>query len=154
MVDIKTQTLTLYSEGEVALNCKVSTAKAGVGNLKDSFKTPLGHHMICEKIGENAPLNAVFVGRKQTGEIYSKSLLEAFPCRDFILTRILWLSGLEEGKNQGGEVDTRERYIYIHGCPDECPLGIPLSHGCIRMCNSDVIALFDKASIGMPVLIK
>ena len=106
-----------------------------------------------EKIGDNEKVNSVFVGRQTTGELYSSSLKGQQPDRDWILSRILWLSGLEPDKNQAGSVDTLQRYIYIHGCPDEEPVGIPLSHGCIRMRNDDVIALYAQVTAGTHVFI-
>jgi lipoprotein-anchoring transpeptidase ErfK/SrfK len=108
-------------------------------------------HKIRAKIGKICPENTVFVGRRPTGELYHPSLRAQFPNRDWILTRILWLSGLEPGKNRFGNVDTMRRYVYIHGCPDDDKMGIPSSHGCIKMRNSDVISLFDLVEIGTRV---
>jgi lipoprotein-anchoring transpeptidase ErfK/SrfK len=105
-------------------------------------------HRIRLKIGAGCPRNAVFVGRRPTGEIYSAELAAAQPQRDWILTRILWLSGLEPGRNRGGSVDTLRRFIYIHGCPDNVPMGVPLSHGCIRMRNRDLLELFERVDNG------
>ena len=145
---ISQQQLTLIDElGEVAY-WPVSTALNGVGSNQGSGCTPLGRHQIKIKIGEDAPLNTVFVGRRATGEIYAPELAAAHPERDWILTRILWLSGLESGVNRGGHVDTLRRYIYIHGTPDSEPMGQPKSHGCVRMRNADLIELFDKVSAG------
>lgn len=121
----------------------ISTAKNGIGQQKGSNQTPLGWHTIRAKIGADASPNSVFVGRRFTGEIYSTELAEQFPQRDWILSRIMWLSGCEIGRNRLGNVDTMQRYIYIHGTPDTEPMGVPESHGCIRMRNSDVIELFD-----------
>ncbi len=129
----------------------VSTALNGVGCEKNSGKTPLGKHVIRAKIGQNEPLNSVFVGRRPTGEIYSPELAQSQPERDWILTRILWLSGSEVGQNRLGQVDTMQRYIYIHGTPDSEPMGVPLSHGCIRMRNEDIIELFDLVEVSTPV---
>lgn len=103
------------------------------------------------KIGAGEPENAVFRGRRTTGEIYSAALAKAHPDRDWILTRILWLSGTEVGRNRLGEVDTMRRYIYIHGTPDTEPLGVPGSIGCIRMRNRDIIELFDLVPAGTRV---
>ena len=119
-----------------------------------SKKTPRGKHIIRAKIGDAATPGTVFVGRRATGEIYKPKMMMEYPERDWILTRILWLSGLEVGKNRLGNVDTMRRYIYIHGAPDDAPMGTPGSHGCIRMRNSDVIALFDRVSVGCPVFIR
>jgi hypothetical protein len=131
----------------------VSTALNGAGELKNSGCTPRGEHVIRACIGDGLPLNTVFVGRRPTGEIYSDALGQQFPQRDWILTRILWLSGTELGKNRLGNVDTMQRYIYIHGCPDALPMGVPLSHGCIRMHNTDLIELFSRVSAGTRVII-
>ena len=132
----------------------VSTAKNGVGNERGSYKTPLGRHMVRAKIGEDCPVNTVFVARRSTGEIYAPELAREFLQRDWVLTRILWLSGLEAGKNRLGHVDSMQRYIYIHGCPDVYPMGVPLSHGCIRMRNLDIIELFDLVDVGVEVFIE
>lgn len=148
VIDLPSQVLYLMSEQEKLASYPISSAKAGLGERKDSGQTPRGKHIIRAKIGDKAPLNTVFVGRRPTGEIYSPALAEQYPDRDWILTRILWLSGLEPGVNRLGEVDTMQRYIYIHGTPDDTPLSVPLSHGCIRMHGRDVIDLFDRVSIG------
>lgn len=113
--------------------------------------TPRGCHVIGEKIGADELINTVFVGRLPTGEIYRPELRKNFPQRDWILTRILWLNGCEPGVNLGGQCDTRDRYIYIHGAPDDVEMGRPGSHGCVRMCNRDVIRLFDLVSVGTHV---
>jgi len=105
-------------------------------------------------IGADSPLNSVFVGRRASGEIWSSELKKQFPQRDWVLTRILWLSGLERGYNRLGQQDTMRRYIYIHGCPDDEPMGIPKSHGCIRMRNEDIVELFELVQAGLPVLIE
>ncbi len=132
----------------------VSTAKNGVGEQRGSECTPRGQHIIRAKIGAQEKINSVFVGRRLTGEIFSEDLRASYPERDWILTRILWLSGLEAGKNRLGKVDTMRRYIYIHGCPDSDAMGEASSHGCIKMRNSDLVELFDKVSIGTNVTIK
>ncbi len=116
-----------------------------------SFKTPRGRHRIRAKIGAGQPVNTVFVGRRPTGEIFTPELAARHPDRDWILTRILWLSGCEPGFNRLGEVDSMRRYIYIHGAPDTVPMGVPASHGCIRMRNVDVMDLFDRVPVGTPV---
>ncbi|MFM6979524.1 MAG: L,D-transpeptidase family protein [Methylophilaceae bacterium] len=152
IVSIANQRLTLLSDQQqVRAEYSISTAKNGVGQLKNSSCTPLGKHIIRAKIGANSPVNAVFVARRWTGEIYTPALQQAHPTRDWILSRILWLSGCEIGLNRLGNVDTMQRYIYIHGCPDDAPMGIPLSHGCIRMRNADVMQLFDMVSVGTEV---
>ncbi len=131
----------------------ISTAKNGPGEQIDSECTPRGLHAICEKIGTDAPSGAVFVGRRPTGEIYSPELRARFPTRDWILTRILWLTGMEPGCNQGGEVDSRWRYIYLHGTPDDVTLGTPGSRGCIRMRNADIMELFEQVEVGTRVML-
>ena len=151
---ISNQTLTLYNDdGGVVVHYLVSTAANGVGCEKDSGCTPLGAHVVRAKIGEGAPSNTVFVARRQTGEICTPALMAEFSNRDWILTRILWLSGTDIGKNRLGNVDTMQRYIYIHGTPGSTDMNKVGSHGCIRMRNSDVIALFDMVEVGTPVII-
>ena len=151
---IQHQTLTLFDNfGGVKAKYSVSTAANGVGCEKDSGCTPLGAHIIRAKIGDGATPNTVFVGRRATGEICTPELMAEFPNRDWILTRILWLSGTELGFNRLGNVDTMQRYIYIHGTPDSTDMGKIGSHGCIRMRNADVIALFDAVPVGTSVVI-
>ncbi len=152
-VDIKAQMLSLFNNKALVASYSISTAKNGFGEEKNSEKTPRGWHCVEKKIGQDAAPNTVFVGRVPTGEIYSAEFAATQPQRDWILTRILWLAGLEEGKNKGGNVDTFERYIYIHGCPDEASFEKPSSHGCIRMHNADVISLFDRVEEKIPVYI-
>ncbi len=154
-ISIAKQTMTvLDADGELLAQFPVSTALNGVGCEKDSGCTPLGAHVIRAKIGEGAPLNAVFVGRRQTGEICTPALMEAFPNRDWILTRILWLSGKELGKNRLGNVDTMQRYIYIHGTPESTGMSVAASHGCVRMRNQDIVTLFEMVSVGPTVHIE
>jgi len=153
-IDIATQTLTLLEDGRCRLRYAVSTAKNGPGERNGSQCTPRGLHIVRAKIGGDAAPNTVFVGRRPTGEIYSPALAEQFPGRDWILTRILWLSGCERGRNRLGDVDTMRRYIYIHGSPDSVPMGIPGSIGCIRMRNNEIIELFECVSVRVPVLIR
>lgn len=148
VIDLPSQVLYLMSGQDELASYPISTAKAGLGERKDSHQTPRGKHIIRAKIGAQAALNTVFVGRRPTGEIYTPALAALFPNRDWILTRILWLSGLEPGVNRLGEVDTMQRYIYIHGTPDDMPLSVPLSHGCVRMHGQDVIDLFDRVNVG------
>ena len=150
---IASQQLTVYTDGKPAQYYPVSTAKKGAGELMGSECTPTGWHKIRAKIGAGQPLNSVFVGRRATGEIYNSGLFEQYPQRDWILTRILWLGGLEPGRNRYGRVDTTWRYIYIHGCPDELMDGSPGSHGCIRMNNADVLDLFNRVEVGVKVYI-
>lgn len=154
-INIKEQGLTAFDgAGKVVMRTLVSTASNGVGEVENSYCTPRGWHKIRAKIGQDLPANTVFRGRRPTGEIYTKALRQRFPDRnDWILTRILWLSGLEPGFNRLGEVDTMRRYIYIHGCPDDDRMGVTSSHGCIKMRNSDVIELFDQVETGTLVYI-
>lgn len=153
IVDIKSQTLRLLQDQEEIVRYSISTAKLGAGEMEGSFKTPRGRHRIVEKIGADLPERAVFVSREFTGEIYSADLAAQHPTRDWVLTRILWLSGMQPGFNHGGNVDSQQRYIYIHGCPDTKPMGIPDSIGCIRMRNHEVIELFEKVTVGTEVII-
>jgi L,D-transpeptidase YbiS len=132
---------------------QISTAKNGVGEVMESGCTPRDRHFIRTKIGGGCEENTIFVGRRPTGEIYSPAFRAKYPDRDWILSRILWLCGCEPGRNRFGSVDTMRRYIYIHGCPDGEPMGIPLSHGCIRMRTADVVELFGLVEIGTPVVI-
>lgn len=153
-VDVAAQTLVLWSAGKIRTEVPVSTALKGVGEYRGSEQTPRGRHVIRARIGTGVPANTVFVGRRPTGEIYSPALRRLYPRRDWILTRILWLSGLEPGKNRLGLVDTMRRFIYIHGCPDEDRLGIPGSHGCVKVHNDVLIRLFDEVAVGTEVLIR
>lgn len=153
-VNIPTQKMVLMDKTRVLETFLVSTALKGPGNEKDSGKTPTGRHIIRAKIGQGAPLGAVFVGRRPTQEIYTPTLAAQHPERDWILTRILWLSGCEKNKNRLGNFDTMQRYIYIHGCPDTEPMGVPKSHGCIRMRNCDIVRLFESVPVGTQVLIE
>ena len=136
------------------MDVQVSTAKNGAGEQNGSECTPRGRHEIHARIGTGCAVNTVFVSRCPSGEIYTPELARQHPGRDWILTRILWLAGLEQGRNKSGDVDTLQRYIYIHGCPDDVTLGVPGSHGCIRVRNHDMIRLYDLVEVGTPVLIK
>jgi lipoprotein-anchoring transpeptidase ErfK/SrfK len=152
-ISVAAQCLTIMDSGKEIRRYPVSTAKNGAGEQRGSECTPLGWHSIRAKIGSGQPLNSVFKGRRPTGEIYSAELSELFPQRDWILTRILWLGGLEPGKNRYGNVDTCWRYIYIHGTADEAMIGFPASHGCIRMKNIDILDLFGRVQAGVNVYI-
>jgi hypothetical protein len=132
----------------------VSTSKRGAGELNGSLCTPRGRHIVRAKIGAGLPLGAVFVRRRPTGEVWTPELHAQYPGRDWILTRILWLSGCEPGRNRLGEVDTMRRYIYIHGTPDSAAMGTPGSIGCIRMRNRDIAELFELVPPYTPVEIK
>jgi lipoprotein-anchoring transpeptidase ErfK/SrfK len=154
-IDVPTQSLILKdAQGRILMQTRISTARNGVGEENGSEKTPRGTHYIRARIGAGLPADAVLVSRRPTGEIYSPSLRAAFPNRDWILTRILWLCGLEPGKNRLGKVDTMRRYIYIHGCPDEDPMGVPGSRGCVKMRNREIIELFDRVAPGTRVHIR
>jgi len=151
-IHIPNQTLELFDDAGNLLRCyRVSTAVKGAGEMLDSNCTPRGKHIIRARIGAGQPENTVFVGRRPTREIYTPKLGAQFPDRDWILTRILWLSGCEMGFNRLGKNDTMRRYIYIHGTPDSAQLGKPGSHGCIRMRNADIIELFDRVEAGTAV---
>ena len=155
LISLPQQRLQLRAPGgDVVWEAPVSSATNGPGERMHSGCTPRGRHVIRALIGAGAPLNTVFVGRRPTGERYGPALRERHPQRDWILTRILWLSGLEPGRNRLGDVDTMRRFIYIHGAPDDVPMGVPGSHGCVRMRNADVIALFDRVRAGTRVLIE
>ena len=151
-INIAAQTLYLLDDtGSLIKHYAVSTALKGAGEKNGRYCTPRGLHIIRAKIGADQAANTVFVRRRPTGEIYTPDLGAQFPQRDWILTRILWLSGCEPGFNRLGDCDTMRRFIYIHGSPDEVPMGAPGSHGCIRMRNADVIDLFERVAVGTPV---
>jgi hypothetical protein len=152
-VSIAEQRLDLVENGEAVRGYPVSTAKNGPGERKGSGCTPRGWHSIRAKIGQGAPCGAVFAGRRWTGEVCDAALQAKHPERDWILTRILWLGGLEPGCNRYGEVDTAWRYIYIHGSPDRGVSGQPQSHGCVRMKSPDLLDLFGRVGAGTRVLI-
>lgn len=151
-ISVGDQLLRLFDDTGVLLReYPVSTAKAGVGEVSGSFQTPRGRHVVRAKIGAGSPENTVFVRRRATGELWSAELSEQHPGRDWILTRILWLSGCEPGRNRLGGVDTMRRYIYIHGSPEAAEMGKPGSHGCVRMKNADIVELFDLVPPYTPV---
>lgn len=151
-IQINQQQLDLIDcEDRLIKSYSISSAKNGTGQLRGSYCTPLGKHIIRAKIGDKQPVNTVFVKRRPTGEIYSPELAAQYPGRDWILTRIFWLSGCEVGFNRLGMVDTMRRYIYIHGSPDSAVMGKPGSIGCIRMHNDDLLELFDKVPVGAAV---
>lgn len=152
-VSIAEQRLRLREGNRITMDVAVSTAKNGAGEINGSECTPRGAHVIRAKIGAGCAPNTVFVSRRPTGEIYTPALCQQYPQRDWILTRILWLSGLEVGRNRLGNVDTLRRYIYIHGCPDEDVMGVPSSHGCVKMRSPDVSELFDRVTVGARVII-
>lgn len=153
IVSIGEQRLRLLDGDAVLMDVPVSTARNGSGERMGSECTPRGRHVVRAKIGDGMPAGTVFVGRRASGEIFQPSMRARHPDRDWILTRVLWLSGSEPGRNRLGDVDTMRRFIYIHGCPDDVALGAPGSHGCIRMGNADVVALFDRVPVGTPVVL-
>jgi len=155
IVNIKNQSLQVF-EGlseTIVKEYRIATAKNGPGEQFGSECTPRGKHIIRAKIGAGEIENTVFVGRRPTGEVYSPKLKKAHPNRDWILTRILWLSGKQPGFNRLGKLDTMRRYIYIHGCPEEDVMGVPSSHGCVKMRNTDVIELFEMIPVYTPIMI-
>lgn len=153
IIDTQQQTLFLYENAAVIKTYPISTAKQGLGEQKNSFQTPRGWHIIRAKIGQSQPINTIFKARRPTGQIYHPELAIKYPHTDWILSRIIWLSGLEIGKNRLAKCDTMQRYIYIHGTSDEDGIGKPISMGCIRMNNVDIIELFDFVSVGLSVFI-
>ena len=152
-VDIHSQRLTLFEGRRIMAAWPVSTALNGPGEVDGSECTPRGEHRVRIKIGEACPINTVFAGRRPTGEIYDDTLARQEPNRDWILSRIIWLTGVQSGYNRGGKCDTLRRFIYIHGCPDSEPMGMPVSHGCVRMRNDDIVELFGLIEDGTRVVI-
>ncbi len=152
-ISIPEQRLEIRQQGKTIAAYPVSTALKGAGEVLGSEQTPRGWHRIRAKIGTGCEPGTVFVGRRPTGEVFSEALARQHPQRDWILTRILWLCGMEPGRNRFGNVDSMRRYIYIHGCPESEPMGVPRSHGCVRMRDADLIDLFQRVTPGLPVLI-
>lgn len=151
-ISLADQRLSLFGpDGACIRRYPVSTALNGPGEVMDSGCTPRGLHTVRARIGAGAPVGTVFRGRRRTGEIWSPELAARHPQRDWILSRILWLSGCEPGRNRLGRVDSMRRYIYVHGTADDQPIGRALSHGCVRMRNRDVIELFELVPAGTPV---
>jgi len=154
-INISTQQIDLIDDnGSIVKRYSISTSENGAGEQSGSYCTPRGSHIVRAKIGAGRPLNTVFVERRPTGEVYSPELARSFPKRDWILSRILWLSGCEPGYNRLGKVDTMRRAIYIHGSPDSAEMGKPGSRGCIRMRNEDLVELFDLVPVRIPVEIR
>jgi lipoprotein-anchoring transpeptidase ErfK/SrfK len=154
-VSLAGQRLALFGpDGACIRRYAVSTARNGAGERRDSGCTPRGRHRVRAMVGAGAPAGAVFRGRRATGEVWTPEFAARHPGRDWILSRILWLTGCEPGRNRYGAVDTLRRYIYIHGTGDDQPLGEPHSHGCIRMRNAEVIELFALVAPGTPVTIE
>jgi hypothetical protein len=152
-IDLDRQRLRVFEADRCIAEWPVSSGIKGAGEHLGSGCTPRGLHHVRIKIGSGCPENSVFVGRRPSGEIYDAELGARCPDRDWILSRVIWLTGTQSGDNRGGDCDTLRRFIYIHGCPDSEPMGVPLSHGCIRMRNADVIELFDLIEAGTRVLI-
>ena len=151
-ISISKQTLTLQDSESIIKSFRISSSKYGEGFQEGSFQTPLGLHEIKSMIGDEVPIGGRFIGRQYYGEIFPiYSDVKQKVSEDVIQTRILWLTGLEEGKNKGGSVDSFNRYIYIHGTPEEWLLGEKASKGCIRMSNKDVIELFSLVRKGTRV---
>ncbi len=153
-IDLDAQRLDLLDDNELVGSYPISTSKHGPGERSDSYQTPRGRHIIRAKIGAGEPEGAVFNGRRPTGEIYSDALAQTHPDHDWVLSRILWLSGTEIGRNRLGAEDSMRRYIYIHGTPPSEPLGVARSLGCIRMSNADIVKLFDLVAPGTVVEIQ
>ncbi|MFT6408845.1 MAG: lipoprotein-anchoring transpeptidase ErfK/SrfK [Arenicella sp.] len=148
-VSVAEQMMRAYSAtDQIVFEAQVSTAKNGIGQRNGSECTPLGEHRIRAKIGAGQVENTVFIARRPSSEVYTQALSIQYPSRDWILSRILWLCGNQLAFNRGGQVDTQRRYIYIHGAPDSHPMGVPSSHGCIKMRNSDIIQLFEQVAVG------
>ncbi len=153
-VDIARQELSGLAGTREVLRFSVSTAARGIGFCKGSSQTPAGQHRVRVKVGHDCPLGAVLYKRRWTGEVLSQELRERFPSRDWVLTRALWLQGLEQGVNRGGDVDTLRRLIYIHGTHEEDLIGRPAGFGCVRMRNDDIIELFDHVPTGCRLTIE
>ncbi len=154
LVDISEQRLYLKNGEQILASYPISTSKYGEGSKENSFKTPLGNHIIKEKIGENAPINTIFISRINTKNV---AVIENKPkntANDYVTSRIMWLEGEENGINKGPGIDSYERYIYIHGTHEEGLIGVKASHGCIRMFNVDVIDLYDRIYNGTKVVIR
>ncbi len=153
LVNVPKQTMSIFEGYQVIAKYLVSTSRNGVGELLNSEKTPRGWHQIRAKIGGDCQINTVFINRRPTGEIFCPSMRQLYPKREWILTRILWLSGLEVGKNRLGSVDTMRRYVYIHGCGDDVDITIPRSRGCICMLNQNLMDLYNRVIPGTQVYI-
>lgn len=150
-IDLGRQRLVLWHEGRALRECAVSTGANGIGEINGSGCTPRGRHIVRAKVGDGAAPGTLFVRRRPTGEVWSPELHAKFPGRDWILTRILWLSGTERGRNRLGCVDTFRRYIYLHGTPPTTRLGLPGSKGCIRVANEDIVDLYARVPVGTVV---
>ncbi len=155
IIKISEQKLYLMNSNEVLKTYAVSTSRYGIGSRIKSNKTPLGTHRIVQKIGEGAPLGAIFDSkRRYTGKTSIIYTDDTKLSENYELTRIIWLEGMQPKINKGKGIDSYKRLIYIHGTAEEGLIGTPASIGCVRMKNSDVIELFSMVSIGMIVEIK
>lgn len=150
-IDTQRQQLRCWQGRVLRYECAISSGQAGVGQQDGSGQTPQGWHYVRAALGDGLPENAVFRGRRWTGEVFSTALADQYPERDWILTRLLWLCGLETHFNRGGRVDSQRRYIYLHGTPPDQPMGVAASHGCIRLRNDDLLRVFQFAVAGTPV---
>ena len=150
-IDLGAQSLTVWEGDERHETFAISSGARGIGQHDGSGQTPVGWHYVRAAIGDGLPCGSVFRGRRPTGEVFSPDLARQYPERDWILTRILWLCGLERGLNRGGDVDSQRRYIYLHGTPDDQPMGVPASHGCIRLRDAALLSVFAAAPPGTPV---
>lgn len=153
LVNIGKQEMYLVRNDAIEKTYRISSGKTGAGNQAGSGKTPLGVHCVSEKFGAGAKPNTIFVGRKDTGKAATVYTNAVDTEEDHVTSRILWLEGLEPGINSGKGIDSKQRFIYIHGTPEEGLIGKPASHGCIRMYNKDVIELFDLVQVGTPVVL-
>ncbi|MDF9433618.1 L,D-transpeptidase family protein [Chromohalobacter israelensis] len=150
-IHLGAQSLTVWEADERRETFAISSGARGIGQQEGSGQTPVGWHYVRAAIGDGLPRGSVFRGRRPTGEVFSPDLARQYPERDWILTRILWLCGLERGVNRGGDVDSQRRYIYLHGTPDDQPMGVPASHGCIRLRDAALLSVFAAAPPGTPV---
>ena len=153
-VDIARQSIVGSMAGQEVVRYPVSTAARGIGAREGSFQAPSGDHRVRIKLGAGLPLGAVFLRRRWTGDVLDPPLRERFPSRDWVLTRVLWLQGLEPDVNRGSNVDTLRRFVYIHGTHEEDLVGQPASFGCVRMRSADIAALFDRVPTGCRVRIE
>jgi lipoprotein-anchoring transpeptidase ErfK/SrfK len=153
IIDSQQQKLIFLQDALILKTYPISTALKGLGEQKNSFQTPRGWHKVRAKIGSDQAIYSIFKARRPSGQIYDLNLARQYPNTDWILSRIIWLSGLEVGKNRLGNCDTMQRYIYIHGTSDEVSIGKPNSMGCIRMNNQDMLEVFDLVSVGQRVFI-
>lgn len=154
-VNIQKQQLELSDEtGKLLRVYPVSTSMYGTGSVEGSYQTPLGHHQVCEKYGDGCAEDEVFIGREPKGRLIELQHRDNDLPDDIITARILRLKGMQAGLNAGGDVDSYQRYIYIHGTPEEEKISQPVSHGCIRMRNQDIVELFELVKLNEDVFIE